>query len=61
MIESIEKEIQEMEIQLRHLEEEMNNRNTDINFLKDAFFEKEKLEKELESAYETWEDYNSTH
>lgn len=58
MIESIEKEIEEMEVKLKDLEEKMNNRNSDINYLKDAFMEKEKLEKELESAYETWEDYN---
>lgn len=58
MIESIEKEIEEMELKLKHLEEEMNNRNSDINYLKDAFIDKEKLEKELESAYETWESYN---
>lgn len=58
MIESIEREIEEMELKLKHLEEEMNNRNSDINYLKDAFIDKEKLEKELESAYETWESYN---
>lgn len=58
MIESIEKEIEEMELKLKHLEEEMNNRNSDINYLKDAFIDKEKLEEELESAYETWESYN---
>ncbi len=58
MIEAIEKEIEEMELKLKHLEEEMDNHNSDINYLKDAFIEKEKLEKELESAYEKWESYN---
>lgn len=58
-IESIEKEIEEMELKLKHLEEDMNNHNSDMNYLKDAFIEKEKLEKELEFAFEIWENLNN--
>lgn len=58
-IEVIEKEIEEIELKLKHLDEDMNNHNSDIDYLTDAFVEKERLEKELESAFEMWENLNN--
>ncbi len=54
-IELIEKEIEVMEEKMKSVEELMNLYNSDDDYLRELFQEKEKIEKELESAYEKWE------
>ncbi len=58
-LEILEKEIEEMEIQLKFLEEEMNTHNTEVEYLKELFSKKEKVEKQLNLAYDRWESFQS--
>ena len=55
-IESIEKEIEEMEQKKKYLEEEMELHNTEVTYMQDLYLELEVLEKELENAYVKWEE-----
>ncbi len=52
---NIEEEIEKIECELSVLEENMNLHNSDIQYLENAYIEKEELEKYLETAYEKWE------
>ncbi|MBB2182188.1 ABC-F type ribosomal protection protein [Lachnospiraceae bacterium MD1] len=51
----IEGKIEKMELQMKSLEEEMNSYNSDAEQLREIFEKKELVEKELEQAYEEWE------
>lgn len=53
-LEQLEQEIEKMEGTISELEESMKLHNSDADFLKKLFDEKEKVEKELELAYERW-------
>lgn len=56
-IEKIEKEIGDMEVSLKALDKQMEENNTNPEFLKELYLEKESLEMELNKAYEIWETY----
>lgn len=51
----LEGKIEKMELQMKSLEEEMNSYNSDAEQLREIFEKKELVEKELEQAYEEWE------
>ena len=54
-IEILEKEIDEMETELKYLEEEMNTHNSDVVYLRELYLKKEVLENKLKLSYENWE------
>jgi ATPase subunit of ABC transporter with duplicated ATPase domains len=55
MLKLLEASIDELEVTLRKLEEEMKLHNTEADYLKDLFTEKENTEEKLNKAYELWE------
>ncbi|MGB8454011.1 MAG: hypothetical protein WCD89_16995 [Anaerocolumna sp.] len=54
-LEILEKEIEEMEDKLRFLVEEINVHNSEVEYLQELFLKKEKVENELNMAYDIWE------
>jgi len=54
-LEQLEQEIEKMEETIKELEESMRLHNSEADFLKKLFDEKEKAEKELELVYEKWD------
>ena len=54
-IEQAEREIEEMESKIKELEQIMSMHSTDADRLGEIFEEKERLDKELETAYQAWE------
>jgi len=54
-LEQLEQEIEKIEETIKGLEECMRLHNSEADFLKKLFDEKEKAEKELEFAYEKWD------
>ncbi len=51
----LENEIEAMEAALKALEQEINNNNSNSAYLIELFLKKETMEKELDSAYDKWE------
>jgi len=56
-VELIEKEIEQMEEKIKSLEERMLLNNSEVNYLRELFQEKEGIEEELAMAYEKWEQW----
>lgn len=54
-IEQAEKEIEEIETKIKEMEQIMNLHSTDADKLQEIFEEKERLDKELERAYSSWD------
>ncbi|HCM13972.1 MAG TPA: ABC transporter ATP-binding protein [Lachnospiraceae bacterium] len=54
-IEQAEKEIEEIETKIKEMEQIMNLHSTDADKLQEIFEEKERLDKELERAYLSWD------
>ncbi|WP_124067733.1 ribosomal protection-like ABC-F family protein [Clostridium sp. E02] len=54
-LEILEHEIEAIEAKLNVLEQEINNNNTNSEYLQELLLKKETMEKELYLAYDTWE------
>jgi ATPase subunit of ABC transporter with duplicated ATPase domains len=55
-LELAEQAIAELEAKLKDLEEAMEQHNSEAEYLKELFLEKERYKQELEKAYQQWED-----
>ncbi|BCJ96017.1 ABC transporter ATP-binding protein [Anaerocolumna cellulosilytica] len=55
-LELIEQAIVDLEVKLKDLEEVMEVHNSEAEYLKELFFEKERFKQELEKAYQQWEE-----
>ncbi len=53
----LENEIAAIEAALKALEQEINNNNSNFEYLQELFLKKETMEKELDFAYDKWENY----
>lgn len=51
----LENEIQAIETALKALEQEINNNNSNFEYLQELYLKKETMEKELDFAYDKWE------
>ncbi|GLB31481.1 hypothetical protein LAD12857_34040 [Lacrimispora amygdalina] len=51
----LENEIETIEVALKALEQEINNNNYNPTYLQELFLKKESMEKELDFAYDKWE------
>jgi ATP-binding cassette subfamily F protein 3 len=51
----LENEIEAIEAALKALEQEINNNNSNFEYLQELFLKKETMEKELDFAYDKWE------
>ncbi|QRV20567.1 ABC transporter C-terminal domain-containing protein [Lacrimispora saccharolytica] len=51
----LENEIEAIEAALKALEQEINNNNFNFAYLQELFLKKETMEKELDFAYDKWE------
>jgi len=51
----LENEIEAIETALKALEQEINNNNSNFEYLQELFLKKETMEKELDFAYDKWE------
>ncbi len=53
----LENEIEAIEAALKALEQEINNNNSNFEYLQELYLKKETMEKELNFAYDRWENY----
>ena len=51
----LENEIEAIEAALKALKQEINNNNSNFEYLQELFLKKETMEKELDFVYDKWE------
>ena len=56
-LEALEREIEEMEAELKAIETEIAEHSFEAEYLGELFLRKEKVENQLNMAYDTWENY----